>query len=178
MGILDFIRNLYQPVNLTEEANKINKDLSRTFGYKEPLPDIQLTRMPKFLFYVVDPVRRMVNKAVLEVRGAYDSLRNVVYLGIDTAKNKTDRIGTLYHEMIHHYLNRFHLPREVQEGYASWLTKRLTGYAKDSYGGVRDTFGRVYQRLGNKIFDPNYREEVIDEFYSHGDKYGLEPAYA
>ncbi|MEM5836710.1 MAG: hypothetical protein QW058_03095 [Candidatus Aenigmatarchaeota archaeon] len=151
--------------NLKEELSKAHENLSKIFKYSASMPEIKLTNFPKIFRYIIDPLRGIVYKVVVEIGGAFDKLRNRIYLNIDKIKEKSERIPFIYHELTHKFLERFNLPRDVEEGYASWLTKKLTGYAKDAYGNLRERFERVYRKLGDKVFNPSYRNEIINTFY-------------
>lgn len=165
---------LYEPEKKLEgevakDTMRAYNNLSKTFGYSPGMPKTKLVNIPRTIIgYIIDPVRGAIHSVVSEVGGAYDRFRNRIYLNKEKIRDGVDRISIIYHEVGHKFLDRFRLPRDVEEGYASWLTKKLTGYAKDAYGELRNRFEGVYQKLGNKIYNPNNRDEIINEFYGYG----------
>jgi hypothetical protein len=165
------LKQLYDSNELDKEVKDAYYNLSKYFNYSPKIPEIKVVNIPKFFRYIIDPIKGVVYTFLIKIGGIFDGLKNKIYLNKDEIKEKCNRIAIIYHELTHKFLDRFNLPNDVEEGYASWLTKKLTGYAKDAYGKLRERFENVYQKLGNKIFNPNYREEIIYHFYENTNPY-------
>lgn len=153
--------------SVLKDADSVHERLSELFGYSQEKPEIKVAKIRKVIYHIIDPAKGIIYTLVAEIGGVFDRLKNRIYLNKDWIKDRCERISLLYHEMTHKFLERFNLPREVEEGYASWLTKKLTGYARDAYGKLRQRFGQVYQRLGDRIFDPKYSNKIVNEFYGN-----------
>ncbi len=159
----NLIRKLYEP-DIRSIAEDANNRLSRLFGYSARLPKIEVRDLPVKYGVILDYLRGRIYQFALKIGGMFDPIRDTITLDRTSINNVRDRIGIFFHELGHKYLRRFYLPKDVEEGYASWLTQKLTGYARDAYGNLRENMNRVYQQLGDAVFNPRYRNEIVREF--------------
>jgi len=159
----NLLHDLYETdtQNIAEEAHG---RLSSIFGYSPGLPKIEIKDLPIKYGLILDYLRGRVYQFAMKIGGMFDPIRNKMTLDRESISNMKDRISIIYHELTHKFLSPFYLPKDVEEGYASWLTQKLTGYAKDAYGNLRENMNKVYQKLGNAVFNPAYRNTVINEF--------------
>jgi len=80
------------PFDLNKELNEAHENLSKIFKYSPNMPEIKLTKFPKILSYIIDPLRGIVYKVVAEIGGAFDKLKNRIYLNIDKIRERSERI--------------------------------------------------------------------------------------
>lgn len=159
----NLLRKLYEP-NIGNIAEEAHGKLSRLFGYSPRLPEIEVRDLPAQYGVIVDYLRGRVYQFALKIGGMFDPIRDKITLDRTSINNTRDKISIIHHEIAHKFLRPFYLPKDVEEGYASWLTQKLTGYAGDLYSNLRENMNRVYHKLGNAVFNPTYRDTIVREF--------------
>jgi len=128
------------------------KELSEIFGYTISPSEIGIKDLNR-------------NRGTGKIGGIIDPEKGSIIYDMGTLLSGGKRaLAAIVHEIIHVYLIPFGLPPDVEEGYASMLTERLTGYADRGYKGLREKMKVVYNKLGNAIFEP-YNSQTITKTF-------------
>lgn len=136
-----FLIETDHPVRFTEwvQTGWIDFSVQQVYGYDLAAGRYQYT-MHRHILAAPPCLIVLVDDSGLEGEargkmGFYDNVTGTVFLNVDQHQGHEDMMVTLFHEFIHHYLNRAALPSSIHHGI---MCKKVDNIDRVSTTGFRD----------------------------------------